>query len=39
MIDKNNLSSFIRTVDSHEYIFENGNLLLKKYIHKKTKNF
>lgn len=34
MIDQNNLSSFNRVIDSQEYIFENGNLLVKKITYK-----
>ena len=37
LIDKNNLSSFIRTNKNHEYIFINGKLILKKII--KQTNF
>jgi len=34
IIDLNNLSSFNRIIASQEYIFENGNLLLKKFTYK-----
>lgn len=34
IIEPNNLGSFNRIIDSQEYIFENGNLLLKKFTYK-----
>jgi hypothetical protein len=37
MTDPNNLSSFSRIIDSHKYIFENGNIVLRKYTHNKIK--
>jgi hypothetical protein len=32
--DRNNLSTFTRIIDNHEYIFTNGNLIVKKIIRK-----
>jgi hypothetical protein len=36
MLDKSNLICFIRKMAKHEYLFENGNLILKKIIRKKS---